>query len=276
MNTDAVLRILIGALGLMPTTFFLMQTLKWRGTITKVLILQIIFNILSCSAKEYMNSLSDQDLSGIFLCFGDSLKRIILMVVIAIGCTTVAELICNAIFVNNGWLVTGSFWGVYDYVRAMTCETILLSLILMGMVFLIKWRRSLFCEKSQIVTALIAVSVLAGMYPYMDYISKKQHAVSIGQQFLFILIIMIYMFLPLIAQETEKRQENEKLLKALNDQFEIEKSHLKLMEDFETDQRKLEHDFNNQMMVVMGMMEMGEWMAAEDMLGEMEMRIGEV
>ena len=48
------------------------------------------------------------------------------------------------------------------------------------------------------------------------------------------------------------------------------------MEDFETDQRKLEHDFNNQMMVVMGMMEMGEWMAAEDMLGEMEKRIGEV
>ena len=85
---------------------------------------------------------------------------------------------------------------------------------------------------------------------------------------------MIYMFLPLIAQETERRQENEKLLKALNDQFEIEKSHLKLMEDFETDQRKLEHDFNNQMMVVMGMMEMGEWMAAEDMLGEMEKRIG--
>ena len=78
---------------------------------------------------------------------------------------------------------------------------------------------------------------------------------------------MIYMFLPLIAQETEKRQENEKLLKALNDQFEIEKVTLKLMEDFETDQRKLEHDFNNQMMVVMGMMEMGEWTAAEDMLG---------
>ena len=97
-----------------------------------------------------------------------------------------------------------------------------------------------------------------------------QHAVSIGQQFLFILIIMIYMFLPLIAQETERRQENEKLLKALNDQFEIEKSHLKLMEDFETDQRKLEHDFNNQMMVVMGMMEMGEWMAAEDMLVGLE------
>ena len=88
----------------------------------------------------------------------------------------------------------------------MTCETILLSLIIMGMVFLIKWRRSLFREKSQIVTALIAVSVLAGMYPYMDYISKKQHVISIGQQFLFILIVMIYMFLPLIAQETEKRQ----------------------------------------------------------------------
>ena len=85
---------------------------------------------------------------------------------------------------------------------------------------------------------------------------------------------MIYMFLPLIAQETEKRQENEKLLNALNDQLEIEKSYLKLMEDFETDQRKLEHDFNNQMMVVMGMMEMGEWTAAEDMLGEMEKRIG--
>ena len=36
MNTDAVLRILICALGLMPTTFFLMQTLKWRGTITNI------------------------------------------------------------------------------------------------------------------------------------------------------------------------------------------------------------------------------------------------
>ena len=60
MNTDAVLRMLIGVLGLMPTTFFLMQTLKWRGSITKVLILQIIFNILSCSAKEYMNLLSGQ------------------------------------------------------------------------------------------------------------------------------------------------------------------------------------------------------------------------
>ena len=177
---------------------------------------------------------------------------------------------------NAGGMRAVKYGCTRDYVRAMTCETILLSLILMGLVFLIKWRRSLFREKSQIVTALIAVSVLAGMYPYMDYITKKQYAVSIGQQFLFILIIMIYMFLPLIAQETERRQENEKLLKALNDQFEIEKSHLKLMEDFETDQRKLEHDFNNQMMVVMGMMEMGEWMAAEDMLGEMEKRIGEV
>ena len=177
---------------------------------------------------------------------------------------------------NAGGMRAVKYGCTRDYVRAMTCETILLSLILMGLVFLIKWRRSLFREKSQIVTALIAVSVLAGMYPYMDYITKKQYAVSIGQQFLFILIIMIYMFLPLIAQETERRQENEKLLKALNDQFEIEKSHLKLMEDFETDQRKLEHDFNNQMMVVMGMMEMGVWTAAEDMLGEMEKRIGEV
>ena len=146
----------------------------------------------------------------------------------------------------------------------------------MGMVFLIKWRRSLFREKSQIVTALIAVSVLASMYPYMDYISKKQHPISIGQQFLFILIIMLYMLLPLIAEETEKRQENEKMLKALKERFEIEKSHLKLLEDFETDQRKLEHDFNNQMMVVMGMMEMGEWTAAEEMLGELDKRIGKV
>ena len=84
MNTDAVLRMLIGVLG------------------------------LSCSAKEYMNLLSGQEvigmtswvlmaiyLSGVFLCFGDSLKRIILMVVIAIGCTTVAELICNAIFIKE-------------------------------------------------------------------------------------------------------------------------------------------------------------------------------
>ena len=36
MNTDAVLRMLIGVLGLMPTTFFLMQTLKWRGSITRI------------------------------------------------------------------------------------------------------------------------------------------------------------------------------------------------------------------------------------------------
>ena len=79
--------------------------------------------------------------------------------------------------------------------------------------------------------------------------------------------------LPLIAQETERRQENEKLLKALNDQFEIEKVTLKLMEDFETDQRKLEHDFNNQMMVVMGMMEMGEMDGRGGYAGEMEKRI---
>lgn len=135
---------------------------------------------------------------------------------------------------------------------------------------------SVLRKKARIVTALIAVSVSRRNVSIHGLYLEKQHAVSIGQQFLFILIIMIYMFLPLIAQETEKRQENDKLLKALNDQFEIEKSHLKLMEDFETDQRKLEHDFNNQMMVVMGMMEMGEWTAAEDMLGEMEMRIGEV
>ena len=41
------------------------------------------------------------------------------MVVIAIGCTTVAELICNAIFVNNGWLVTGSILGS---LRLCTCH----------------------------------------------------------------------------------------------------------------------------------------------------------
>ena len=52
--------------------------------------------------------------------------------------------------------------------------------------------------------------------------------------------------------------------------------YLPLVEELIEQVRARQHDFNNQMMVVMGMMEMGEWMAAEDMLGEMEKRIGEV
>ena len=52
------------------------------------------------------------------------------------------------------------------------------------------------------------------MYPYMDYITEKTVCGLHWSAVPFILIIMIYMFLPLIAQETERRQENEKLLKS--------------------------------------------------------------
>lgn len=46
-----------------------------------------------------------------------------------------------------------------------------------------------------------------------------------------------------------------------------------MIEAFAADQRKIEHDFNNQMMVVMGMMAKGERKAAVELLGEMEKRL---
>lgn len=111
------------------------------------------------------------------------------------------------------------------------------------------------------------------MYSYLRYIIEGKNKIPVGQYLIFLLIILLYLRLPVVAGETERRQENEKFLRALDQQYEIEKQRLDMIEAFAADQRKIEHDFNNQMMVVMGMMEKGERKAAVELLGEMEKRL---
>lgn len=144
---------------------------------------------------------------------------------------------------------------------------------LSGIIFWIRRRNADFRGKSVGIVALTSGSILFAMYPYLRYIVEGKNKISFGQYLIFLLIILLYLLLPVAARETERRQENEKFLRALDQRYEIEKQRLDMIEAFAADQRKIEHDFNNQMMVVMGMMAKGERKAAVELLGEMEKRI---
>lgn len=88
-------------------------------------------------------------------------------------------------------------------------------------------------------------------------------------------IIFIIMLLPVVWNEINRREETQKELLELEREYEASRLHVRQLEANAQAVRKLEHDFNNQMMVVMGMTKEGKRDEAEAMLREMEKRLEE-
>ena len=81
------------------------------------------------------------------------------------------------------------------------------------------------------------------------------------------------MGLPVALQEINRREEKQEELLELEHEYRIGRRHVEQLEQNAQAVRKLEHDFNNQMMVVMGMVKEGRMREAEMLLGEMEERL---
>ena len=200
MGADNWLRILLSGIGLIPTTIFLTQTLKTRWSVRRTLLVHILFDMVSVFVKEWGNMQSGQFtmgmssvmlmalyLMGLLICFRDSLKRTIVMLMIPIGCTTVTEISWTAVLVKNGWVSENSFFEIHNYIKAMVCEIIFLSLILSGIIFWIRRRNADFRGKSVGIVALTSGSILFAMYPYLRYIVEGKNKISFGQYLIFLL-----------------------------------------------------------------------------------------
>lgn len=82
--------------------------------------------------------------------------------------------------------------------------------------------------------------------------------------------VVFCIMLPVIVAETEKREIAEAELDELNRSYELEEIYLKLLEQKQDQMSKIRHDFNNQLMIALALINSGKVTEAEEILQELE------
>ena len=125
-------------------------------------------------------------------------------------------------------------------------------------------------DKIQLGIILVPVSIAISIIPYISSGVNQDIKISKFGIFCCAVILVAVMGLPVALQEINRREEKQEELLELEHEYRIGRRHVEQLEQNAQAVRKLEHDFNNQMMVVMGMVKEGRTREAETMLGEME------
>ena len=155
------------------------------------------------------------------------------------------------------------------YAAMATVETIIYTifLYLYGMATKRFSRKN---DKIQWGIILVPVSIAISIIPYIASGVNQDIKISRFGIFCCAVILVAVMGLPVALQEINRREEKQEELLELEREYRIGRRHVEQLEQNAQAVRKLEHDFNNQMMVVMGMVKEGRTREAEAMLGEME------
>lgn len=259
-----------------------MNVMERRYPLWKVLLLEIIGISAVVLPKSYAMVQTGQMPVGVmnflgmmvyiflmFLCFQGSIWKKILTMVVGIGLQGLTEIITITSFMYMGLTTAEKLSEDMGYAAMATVETIIYT-ILLYLYGMVTKRFSRKNDKIQWGIILVPVSIAITIIPYIASGVNQDIKISKFGIFCCAVILVAVMGLPVALQEINRRVEKQEELLELEREYRIGRRHVEQLEQNAQAVRKLEHDFNNQMMVVMGMVKEGRMREAEAMLGEME------
>lgn len=282
MLKSVLIRYIFGSITSLPQGMLFMDVMERRYPLWKVLVLEMIGISAVVLPKSYVMVQTGQMPIGImnfaggmiyivlmFLCFQGSIWKKILTLVVGIGLQGLTEIITVTSFMYMGLTTVEKISEDMGYATMATMGTIIYT-ILLYLYGMITKRFSRKNDKIQWGIILVPVSIAISIIPYIASGVNQDIKISKFGIFCCAVILVAVMGLPVALQEINRREEKQEELLELEREYRIGRRHVEQLEQNAQAVRKLEHDFNNQMMVVMGMVKEGRTREAEAMLGEME------
>lgn len=285
MIISVMIRYFFGMITSLPLGVLFMNVMERRYPLWKVLLLEIIGISAVVLPKSYAMVQTGQMPVGVmnflgmmvyiflmFLCFQGSIWKKILTMVVGIGLQGLTEIITITSFMYMGLTTAEKLSEDMGYAAMATVETIIYT-ILLYLYGMVTKRFSRKNDKIQWGIILVPVSIAISIIPYIASGVNQDIRLSKFGIFCCGVILLVVIGLPMVLQEINRREEKQQELLELEREYRLENFHVEQLEQNAQAVRKLEHDFNNQMMVVMGMVKEGRTREAEAMLGEMEERL---
>ena len=282
MIRSVMIRYFFGTITSLSLGVLFMNVMERRYPLWKVWLLEIIGISAVVLPKSYTMVQTGQMPIGImnfaggmiyivlmFLCFQGSIWKKIFTLVVGIGLQGLTEIITITSFMYMGLTTSEKLSEDMGYAAMATIETIIYTifLYLYGMATKRFSRKN---DKIQWGIILVPVSIAISIIPYIASGVNQDIKISKFGIFCCVMILVAVMGLPVAIQEINQREEKQEELLELEREYRIGRRHVEQLEQNAQAVRKLEHDFNNQMMVVMGMVKEGRMREAEMLLGEME------
>ena len=285
MIISVMIRYFFGMITSLPLGVLFMNVMEHRYPLWKVLLLEIIGISAVVLPKSYAMVQTGQMPVGVmnflgmmvyiflmFLCFQGSIWKKILTMVVGIGLQGLTEIITITSFMYMGLTTAEKLSEDMGYAAMATVETIIYT-ILLYLYGMVTKRFSRKNDKIQWGIILVPVSIAITIIPYIASGVNQDIKISKFGIFCCAVILVAVMGLPVALQEINRREEKQEELLELEREYRIGRRHVEQLEQNAQAVRKLEHDFNNQMMVVMGMVKEGRTREAEMLLGKMEERL---
>ena len=282
MIRSVMIRYFFGMITSLSLGVLFMNVMERRYPLWKVLLLEIIGISAVVLPKSYAMVQTGQMPVGVmnflgmmvyiflmFLCFQGSIWKKILTMVVGIGLQGLTEIITITSFMYMGLTTAEKLSEDMGYAAMATVETIIYT-ILLYLYGMVTKRFSRKNDKIQWGIILVPVSIAISIIPYIASGVNQDIRLSKFGIFCCGVILLVVIGLPMVLQEINRREEKQQELLELEREYRIGRRHVEQLEQNAQAVRKLEHDFNNQMMVVMGMVKEGKTQGAEAMLGEME------
>lgn len=282
MIRSVMIRYFFGMITSLSLGVLFMNVMERRYPLWKVLLLEIIGISAVVLPKSYVMVQTGQMPVGVmnflgmmvyiflmFLCFQGSIWKKILTMVVGIGLQGLTEIITITSFMYMGLTTAEKLSEDMGYAAMATVETIIYT-ILLYLYGMVTKRFSRKNDKIQWGIILVPVSIAISIIPYIASGVNQDIRLSKFGIFCCGVILLVVIGLPMVLQEINRREEKQQELLELEREYRIGRRHVEQLEQNAQAVRKLEHDFNNQMMVVMGMVKEGRTREAEMMLGEME------
>ena len=285
MVKSVLIRYISGSITSLPQGMLFMNVMERRYPLWKVLTLEMIGISAVVLPKSYVMVQTGQMPIGImnfaggmiyillmFLCFQGSIWKKILTLVVGIGLQGLTEIITVTSFMYMGLTTVEKISEDMGYATMTTVETIIYT-ILLYLYGMITKRFNCKNDRIQWGIILVPVSIAISIIPYIASGVNQDIKIPKFGIFCCTVILMVVIGLPVVLQEINRREEKQEELLELEREYRIGRRHVEQLEQNAQAVCKLEHDFNNQMMVVMGMVKEGRTREAEMMLVEMEERL---
>ena len=285
MIRSVMIRYFFGTITSLSLGVLFMNVMERRYSLWKILVLEMIGISAVFLPKYYAMVQTGQMPIGVmnfagmmiyimlmFLCFQGSIWKKILTMMVGIGLQGLTEIITITSFMYMGLTTAEKLSEDMGYAAMATVETIIYT-ILLYLYGMATKRFSRKNDKIQWGIILVPVSIAITIIPYIASGVNQDIRLSKFGIFCCGVILLVVIGLPMVLQEINRREEKQQELLELEREYRIGRRHVEQLEQNAQAVRKLEHDFNNQMMVVMGMVKEGRMREAEAMLGEMEERL---